>query len=51
MAVHRLAQDEACEQGGDEWRGAEHQQHIGDGGEAERQDESDETAGQQQRAQ
>jgi len=51
MAVQRLAQEETCQQRGDERRGAEHQQHIGDGGEAQRQDEGDETAGQQQRTQ
>ena len=51
MAVQRFAEEKAREQGGDERRGAEHQQHIGDRGEAQRQDEGDEAAGQQQRTQ
>ena len=51
MALQRLAEEEARQQGGRERRGAEHQQHVGDRRQAERQDEGDEAAGQQQRAQ
>ena len=47
MAMQRLAEEEARQQGGDERRGAEHDQHVGDRREAERQDEGDHAAGQQ----
>ena len=47
MTVQRHAEKQAREQRSDERGCAEHQQYIGDRGQAERQNEADETAGQQ----
>ncbi len=51
MAVQRFTEEQAGEQRGDERRGAEHQQDVGDRRQPERQDEGDEAARQQERAQ
>ena len=45
--MQRLAEEEARQQRGDERRGAEHDQHVGDRREAKREDEGDEASGKQ----
>ena len=47
VTMQRLAEEEARQQRGDERRGAEHDQHVGDRRQAEREDEGDEAAGKQ----
>ncbi|GEP56077.1 hypothetical protein RSO01_32430 [Reyranella soli] len=45
--MDRLPEEDAREQRGDEGRGTEHQQHVGDRREPQRQDEAHETSGKQ----
>jgi hypothetical protein len=47
VTMQRLAQKEARQQCGDERRGAEHQQHVRDRGQAKGEDEAHETSGKQ----